>query len=571
MKGAIMGRRGVFNAGVLAAAFATLVSFPSHAQLFAAIAPEARATAPGGSVTFFVSAINNTSDPLTACFPSDPSITSYQSVDATNQLTGTADTPVDIAAGATQGFLIVIQTSPQNSGGLAFPVRPQFDCAEAVSEPRLSGNASVLLTDPNKTFEVPDIIAIGVTPTADGVIRIQENAGTEVFATAAVNIGQTARVRVAGFRGALMDVGLSICETGPDGACLEPPSDTSFFVDFAGNEVKTFSVFANTRFGNGFLFNPDYFRVGIDFQISQPTGRQSVGRATAALTSPVPDSTKVDGLYFALVWMPDPDNPRVFTTQLLDLIVGPDGRIVAHEDNRFKGFLPPEGDFGGFYSFTLATRNETFTPAQVGQTGTILAPSSQLDAMIFGLNPTDGLSTLRQSMDLALNLTPRTSFSGILSPAATLTGDEQTIAQPINVQAAYATISDLETPLDQLVGRWWIDYVSGMPTRGGTSELLIDSNGEFEGLFELEFGVGTCSITGRINVYNPEQAVFGVELSAPTEETCPEQLTNGVLEGLGFVNSASRPVVEGTRMRFYTQDQEAPIGSSIALYLRAAE
>ena len=97
------------------------------------------------------------------------------------------------------------------------------------------------------TTPVPDLIAIGATPSNDGIVNIPGTAGTGLFATAAVNIGAAATITAsADDGGAGLPVNLSICQTNPStGQCTNPATPgPSATVAVANNQTVTFTVFA---------------------------------------------------------------------------------------------------------------------------------------------------------------------------------------------------------------------------------------------------------------------------------------------------------------------------------------
>jgi len=147
----------------------------------------------------------------------------YQTTNpATNAVTGTANTPVTIAQGAAQSFVIALTpTAPFGPTDLAF----NFACANASAAPQVAGLNSLLIS--GSSSPVQDLVALAAS-SAPGFVDIPGNTGTGVFAVATVNVGTAASITVSGDTGAAtLPVSITICETNPaSGACLAPPSAT---------------------------------------------------------------------------------------------------------------------------------------------------------------------------------------------------------------------------------------------------------------------------------------------------------------------------------------------------------
>jgi len=222
---------------------------PSCTQIIplSAVLPASRSVQVGNLASAFASIINPGAVTGNACglVPSTslPASFVFQTTDpATNQLTGTPNTPVNIAAGATQTY--VFGFTP--SGAFApTDVALEFTCANTLDAATHVG-LNTLLTS-GSTTPVPDLIAIGATPSNDGIVDIPGMTGTGVFATAAVNIGASGTITATGDDGGTgLPVSLSICQTNPNtGQCINPvtpgPSAT---VSVSQNQTVTFTVFA---------------------------------------------------------------------------------------------------------------------------------------------------------------------------------------------------------------------------------------------------------------------------------------------------------------------------------------
>jgi virginiamycin B lyase len=159
--------------------------------LVAAVLPLSRSVEVGATATAFATILNagpgNASTCTIAPATTIPASFLYQTTDpTTNALTGTADTPVNIAAGAGQSFVIAFTPTaafaPTN-------VLLTFGCANASPAPQTVGIDTLNLSA--SATPVPDIVALAAS--ADpGYVDIPGATGTGDFAVAAVNLGSSA-------------------------------------------------------------------------------------------------------------------------------------------------------------------------------------------------------------------------------------------------------------------------------------------------------------------------------------------------------------------------------------------
>jgi hypothetical protein len=281
-----------------------------------ATAPDARSVAIGTAATIFVEFVNSGADAATGCSIAKPSGVpidlSYQTLDAGGAVSGAADTPADIPAGASQRFLVTFTPTAAFEGR----VHLRYTCTnftpfvfEDVNDLFLTASAG----DP------PDLIAIFSTPSGDGVMRVNAVGGAQAAGGAVVNIGSaggSATVDVTPTFGAFdggIGVILNICETDPaTGACMASPSPSIQMT--VGGVAKTFSVFASANAGIGAPLFPEYIRVSVVF--SDPaaapdapegggvTGMAAIngsirGRGSVAFTAPATTIANPDISIFA--------------------------------------------------------------------------------------------------------------------------------------------------------------------------------------------------------------------------------------------------------------------------------
>ena len=149
------------------------------------------------------------------------------------------------------------------------------------SHPMLGLNSLVLSASVDP---VPDVIALGATPTQDGVVRLD---GTGVFSVATANVGSTAIVSVTVNTGASsLPITLSVCETDPiTSVCLEPPVDgEAGMMTTAGEDsTQTFGIFLSIPAGEEVGFDPANTRVFVNF--SDETGVIRGGTSVAVITT----------------------------------------------------------------------------------------------------------------------------------------------------------------------------------------------------------------------------------------------------------------------------------------------
>ena len=229
------------------------LSGTSAPQLYSAVLPYARATQAGKTVTAFANAPNVGAVAGENCAPSlpvgAPGTFSYQATNASNQLIGTPDTPVTIPPGSTQNFLIAVtpyQTFPE----VELPIIIQ--CANSAPAPVFYGVNTFVLS--SYASPSPDLVAIGVTPSNDGVVRLPSNTGTGFFSTAAVNIGTGGLIEaVASDLGRGLPLTLQLCETKANGETIICGNNLTRTV--TANETLYYTIFV-TGTGKRIPFDP---------------------------------------------------------------------------------------------------------------------------------------------------------------------------------------------------------------------------------------------------------------------------------------------------------------------------
>jgi hypothetical protein len=191
----------------------------------------------------------------------------YQTTDpATNAVTGTANTPVSIAQGASQSFVIALTPT---AAFAPTDVSFNFGCTNAASAPVLTGINTLNLSGSNSA--VPDIVALAASG-VPGYVEIPGASGSGAFAVATVNLGISATITATADTGsATLPIALSLCQTNPTtGACLSPAA-ASVATLINANATPTFGIFVG---GSGTVADsPGTNRVFVRFRDSAGTLR----------------------------------------------------------------------------------------------------------------------------------------------------------------------------------------------------------------------------------------------------------------------------------------------------------
>jgi alpha-tubulin suppressor-like RCC1 family protein len=246
---------------------------PPAPVTFASVLPTARSIATGATATAFATMINTGAVAATACSlalpPGFPANFSYQITNATNALTGTPDTPVNIAAGAAQGFFLAVTPLVDlNSTELAIV----FDCTNTPTTITVPGLNTLLLSA--SSTPSPDLISIGSTPSGDGIASIPGATGSTAFGAATVNIGAAGTITASvDDNGRGLALTALLCVTNPTtGACTNPatPAASATFA-LAANASATVAVFV-TGTGN-VPFDPGANRLFLRFKTADGVTR----------------------------------------------------------------------------------------------------------------------------------------------------------------------------------------------------------------------------------------------------------------------------------------------------------
>jgi len=216
--------------------------------LLAAILPASRSAQPSGTVTAFATMINTSAGGLSGCSIAPattmPATFTYQTTNpATNALTGTANTPVNISGNnAAQSFVIAFKPSaaiaPSN---VAF----NFACtSNTIPAPVDIGLNTLLLS--GSTTPTPDVVALAATAQNDGFVHVTGSPAQGAFAVATVNLGASGPITAGVNIGtASLPLSIAICQTNPaTGQCTSAVGG-SVATTIAANATPTFAVFVS--------------------------------------------------------------------------------------------------------------------------------------------------------------------------------------------------------------------------------------------------------------------------------------------------------------------------------------
>jgi probable HAF family extracellular repeat protein len=233
-------------------------------SLVAAVLPASRSAVVGNPVTAFATIINTASTALNGCSVQPPvgvaANFNYQTTDpTTNALSGTANTPVSLAANATQSFVFAL-TPTAAFAPIDLPL--VFNCTGQFAVAPQPG-LNTLLTSASTT-PVPDVVALVATALNDGILHITGTTGSNAFAVATVNLGSadtiTASINTAS---ATLPLALSLCQTNPaTGQCISPIGP-NVATTVNADATPTFAIFGTAS--AAIPFDPANSRIFVQF------------------------------------------------------------------------------------------------------------------------------------------------------------------------------------------------------------------------------------------------------------------------------------------------------------------
>ena len=255
---------------------------PPATAITAAVLPSSRSVEVGTPATAFATIINSGTGDATGCgiaasatTPVDAAF-QYQTTDASNALTGSVNTPVDILAGAQQNYVFAFTP---NSAFAPTDVELAFDCADTDPATVVSGLNTLLLSASDTP--VADIVALAATINNDGYVDVPGDTGTGVFAVAAVNVGSTDTITASSMVSGALPVTVSLCETDAAGACTSAPTST-VTTSIANGPTPSFAAFVT---GSGTVADdPAANRITVQFEDAAMVVRGATSVAVKTVT-----------------------------------------------------------------------------------------------------------------------------------------------------------------------------------------------------------------------------------------------------------------------------------------------
>jgi phospholipase/lecithinase/hemolysin len=239
-----------------------------ESPLLAAVLPASRSAQPNGTVTAFATIINTAPTAAKGCSIAPafntPASFSYQTTNpATNALTGTPNTPVNIPGNnGLQTFVIAFKPSRSFLPGATEFV---FSCTNLPPAPVVVGLNTLLMLSASTTTASPDVIALGATINNDGIVHVTNGSpATGVFAVATDNLGSGDTITVAATTGATtLPVTIALCQTNPTtGVCLQTPA-ASVVTQINSGATPTFGFFVTAS--GTVPFDPTNNRIFVTF------------------------------------------------------------------------------------------------------------------------------------------------------------------------------------------------------------------------------------------------------------------------------------------------------------------
>lgn len=268
-------------------------------DLVAAVLPSSRSGVVGKPVTVFATMINSSGSDASGCAisTSESGLTlTYQATNPqNNQPIGSPNTPVAIANGAAQTFVLTLVSSvPLQAVDVPFT----FDCTGLVPAQIITGLDTLTLSMAVKTPE-PDIVALATTVKGNGVVSTAAETGSAAFAVASIDVGAAGAITVTPNLGdlSMLPVTLAVCQTDEGGNCMATPAGSVSYSYPAGG-AATFGVFVT--FNGPVPFAPASARVYVDFTDSSNVIRGKTSVALTATPNPFHPGATPGGIYIGM-------------------------------------------------------------------------------------------------------------------------------------------------------------------------------------------------------------------------------------------------------------------------------
>lgn len=267
------GRRGSCDIGA--------VEIVAGTGLVASVLPSSRSGLVGAPLTAFASVVNVGAEAAyqvgIALATAVPAAFSFRLTDpATNAPIGPPNTPIDVAPGQAQTYVITLASRA------AFgptEVALAFTGTNTAPVVPVSG-LNTLLVSASAT-PVADVVALAATLLGDGIVDVPGDVGTGVFSVATANLGAGGAITVsADTGGAAIPVTPFVCRTDPATAACVSALAPRIETPIGSGETPTFAVFVA---GGGTVpFEPAANRVFVRF--TDASGAARGGTSVAVRT-----------------------------------------------------------------------------------------------------------------------------------------------------------------------------------------------------------------------------------------------------------------------------------------------
>lgn len=233
--------------------------------LFSSILPTSRSVQVGDGATAFATILNagdgdGKSCTLTLGSEIPATFTSWQTNPLTNAITSEANPAIEIPAGGASTWVFRIVADE-----VVAPTEVEliFDCENAVPASVYPGINTLLLSA--SETPVPDVVALALTASGNGILEIAGPSAASAFVTASINLGSASPMNVtARASNPNLPLDVVICESNPlTAVCLSPPGATASLTIGAG-ATPTFSIFV-TASGDVPL-DPAQSRIYVEFR-----------------------------------------------------------------------------------------------------------------------------------------------------------------------------------------------------------------------------------------------------------------------------------------------------------------
>jgi hypothetical protein len=213
-----------------------------------AILPASRTVQVGATATAFMTVLNLANVPAFDCSLGIAGAPvgrfTYQATDPhTNALVGHPNPTLDIPANGMQTYVFALTPA---AAVAATDVSLAVKCANHGAVPHIAGvNTLTFAATLNPT---PDMVALALTTSNDGILAIPAVGAAGAFSVASINLGTTAQVQVsADTGGGTLPIAITLCQTNPaSGVCLVAPA-ALVSTTVAAGATPTFAVFAQAN------------------------------------------------------------------------------------------------------------------------------------------------------------------------------------------------------------------------------------------------------------------------------------------------------------------------------------